>query len=441
MIAAGRWTAGAALTGLLVLGAACERARDGKAGAPAPTTPPPAVVVAEVVERTIPITRDFVARTEAVPTVDVRARVAGVLEQVLFKEGSVVSEGQDLFVIQPEEYRAALRSARAQLSKARADLTRAQDASVVDRARAQLDQAKAELGKAQQDVARYRPLAAARAIPQQDLDTGLAREQVTVAGVEAAEAVLRDTILAQRSAIELAEAAVEAASAGVTQAELNLSYTAIRSPITGLVGKIEVDRGNLVGKSEATLLTTISAIDPIFADFAIPEADYLRLSRRQGGRAQPTSGGPTFELILADNSPFPQSGRLMFVDRAVDPNTGTIGVRAEFRNPDRILRPGQFARVRAVVGERAAAILVPQKAVQELQGAKTVLVVGAGDTVEQRTVTVDGRTPEHFVIGEGVKPGERVIVEGLQKARPGLPVKPETQPLTVEPAGAPGPKR
>lgn len=191
---------------------------------------------------------------------------------------------------------------------------------------------------------------------------------MTVAGVEAAETVLRDTILAQPSAIELAEAAVEAASAAVTQADLNLSYTAIRSPITGLVGKIEVDRGNLVGKSEATLLTTISAIDPIFADFAIPEADYLRLSRRQGGRAQPTGGGPTFELILADNSPFPQSGRLMFVDRAVDPNTGTIGVRAEFRNPDRILRPGQFARVRAVVGDERPRSSSPRRPCRSCKG-------------------------------------------------------------------------
>ena len=275
--------AGTALAMLLAIAVACERTKETKPGASAPSTPPPAVVVAEVVARAVPVTRDFVARTVAVPTVEVRARVPGVLQQVLFKEGTVVNEGQDLFVIQPEEYQAALRSARAQLSKARADLTRAQDTSIVDRARAHVAQAQADLGKARQDVARYRPLAAARAIPQQDLDTSLAREQVTVAAVDAAEAELRDSTLAQRSAIELAQAAVESASAAITQAELNLSYTAIRSPITGIAGKIDVDRGNLVGKSEPTLLTTISAVDPIFVDFSIPEADYLRLTRRGRG--------------------------------------------------------------------------------------------------------------------------------------------------------------
>jgi membrane fusion protein (multidrug efflux system) len=419
---------------LLAATAGCEPAKGTKQGAP----PPPVVVVAEVVQRTVPIIRDFTARTEAVPTVEVRARVAGMLERVLFKEGTEVRQGQTLFVIQQDEYNAALESARAQLAKAEADLTRARDASIVDRARAVLDQRKADLGKARQDVARYRPLAAARAIPQQDLDTSVAAEKVAAAGVEAAEAALRDTQLAQRTQIQLAEAAVLSAKAGVTQAELNLSYTTIRAPIGGIIGKIQVDPGNLVGKSEPTLLATVSTVDPIYADFNVAEVDYLRLAPQirldPQGRAQDT--GRRLELFLADNSLFPHKGRVVFVDRAVDPKTGTIGVQAQFPNPGRVLRPGQFARVRAVVEERPDAVLVPQLAVQEQQGAKIVLVVEAGDKVALRPVTLDERLQDLYIVKSGLKPGERVIVEGLQKARPGMQVKPELRPA-AEAAPAP----
>ncbi len=215
-----------AILGVLVLTVGCDRAKDAKKDAPPP--PPPQVVVAEVVQRTVPIIRDFTARTDAIPTVEVRARIPGVLEQVLFKEGTEVKQGQTLFVIQRDEYAAALESARAQLAKAQADLTRARDTSIVDRARAQVDVRKAELGKAQQDVNRYRPLAEARAIPQQDLDTSLSQEKVAVANVEAADAALRDSQLVQRTEIQLAEAAVQSAKASMIQAELNLGYTTVQ---------------------------------------------------------------------------------------------------------------------------------------------------------------------------------------------------------------------
>ncbi len=361
---------------LLMTTSACERAK-AKQEAAAPPPPPPGVVVAEVVERPVPIVRDFTARTDAVPTVEVRARVAGVLEQVQFREGSVVKQGQTLFVIQREEYQAALASARAHLAKAHADLTRARDVSVVATAKAQLEQRKAELGKTQKDVARFRPLVEAQAIPQQDLDTAVAAEKVAAAGVEASESQLRDTELVQRTQIQLAEAAVQSAQASVTQAELNLSYTTIQSPINGIIGKLLVDRGNLVGKSEPTLLATVSSMDPIFVDFSVAEADYLRLAPRINvdaeGRVRDAKA--TLELYLADGSLLPHRGRVDFVDRAVDLKTGTIGVRAQFPNPGNLVRPGQFARVRSVVEERPKAVLVPQLAVQEQQGAKTVLVV------------------------------------------------------------------
>ena len=415
--------------------AACERAKGAKQAPPA-APPPPSVVVAEVVQRTVPIVRDFTARTDAIPTVEVRARVAGVLEQVLFKEGTEVTQGQTLFVLQREEYAAAVESARAQLAKAQADLTRARDTSVVDRARAQVDVRNAELGKARQDVNRYRPLAEARAIPQQDLDTSLAQEKVGLANVEAAEAALKDSQLVQRTEIQVAEAAMQSAKAGMIQAELNLGYTTVQSPISGIIGRIQVDRGNLVGKSEPTLLATVSAVDPIYATFSVAEADYLRLAPRvrldAQGRARDTDS--QLQLFLADDSLFPHKGRFVFVDRAVDPKTGTIGVQAAFPNPGRVLRPGQFARVRGVIDERADAVLVPQLAVQEEQGAKTVLVVGEGDKVALRSVTLGERIGDLYIVTAGLKRGERVIVEGLQKARPGMQVKPELKPAPAAPA-------
>jgi RND family efflux transporter MFP subunit len=412
---------------LLLLAAGCGRGESAKAPAP---PPPLEVVVAPVEQRNVAIVRDFTARTEAVPTVEIRARVSGVLEQVMFKEGSEAKQGQVLFVIQKEEYQAALETARAQLAKAQADLTRARDTSVVDRAKAGVDQRQADLGKARQDVARYRPLAEARAIPQQDLDTSIAAEKVAVAGVDAADAALRDAQLAQRTQIQLAEAAVGAARASIIQAELNLGYTTVRAPITGIIGKLAVDTGNLVGKSDPTLLATMSAIDPIYADFNVAEVDYLRLATRikldAQGKAQDAPA--TLQLFLADDKLFPHKGRVSFVDRAVDNKTGTIAVRAAFPNPDKTVRPGQFARVRGTVEERANAVLVPQLAVQEQQGARTVLVVEDGDKVGLRTVTVSERIGDFYIVTAGVKPGERVIVEGVQRVRPGMQVKPGTKP-------------
>jgi membrane fusion protein (multidrug efflux system) len=426
----------AGLALLLLAGTACDRSKAKEAEAP----PPPSVIVAEVEQRTVPIVRDFTARTEAIPTVDVRARVPGVLEKVLYKEGTEVKQGQTLFELQREEYAASLESARAQLAKAAADLTRAKDASIVDRAKATLDQRKADLEKARRDVARYRPLAEARAIPQQDLDTAESQEKVAAAGVEVAEAALRDTVLSQRTQIQLAEAAVQSAKAAVTQAELNLGYTRVTAPISGVIGKIMVDPGNLVGKSEPTLLTTISALDPIFAEFSVGEADYLRLASQvrldAQGRGRDTER--RLELFLADDSRFPEKGRFIFVGRAFDTKTGTINVQAEFPNPSRVLRPGQFARVRGTVDQRADAVLVPQLAVQEQQGAKTVLVVEAGDKVALRPVTLDERVGDLYIVTKGLKAGERVIVEGVQKVRPGMQVKAEKA-ATPPAAGAPAP--
>lgn len=444
-----RWRHG--LVGILLLSsAACQRG-EVAASKQAPPPPPPTVIVADVPQQTVDVAAEFVARTEAVPTVDIRARVAGVLEAVRFREGSEVRRGQVLFLIQQDEYKAALQTARAQLDKAEADLSRSRDVSVVERSRARLDQAKADLGQARQDVARYRPLAQAKAIPQQDLDVAISKEQVAVAGVEGAEAALKDTVLSQRTAIQLAEAAVEAGKAGVTHAELNLKYTVVESPVDGIISKLAVDTGNLVGRGEPTLLATVSSVDPIFVDFAITEADYLRLVKRVPGLGRgevPPNRAPSLGLILADGTLFPHKGRPIFIDRAIDQKTGTIQVRAQFPNPEKLLRPGQFGRVRAVTEQVRDAVLVPQTAVQELQGARYVLVVGDGDKVAQRTVTLREPYEQFYIVATGLKPGERVIVEGIQKARPGMQVKAEVQAPTdraqtpaASPPGAPTPAK
>jgi len=417
---------------LLITTTGCKGEKDAKAATP---PPPTEVVVAPVEQREVAIVRDFIARTEAVPTVEVRARVAGILEEVLFKEGMDVKKGQPLFLIQQAEYKAAVETARATLAKAQADLTRARDTSIVERVKAQLAQRQADLEKARQDVNRYKPLAEARAIPQQDMDTSVAAEKVAVAGVDAQAAALKDAELAQRTQIQLAEAAVESAKASIIQADLNYGYTTIAAPIDGIIGKINVDRGNLVGKAEPTLLATVSKVNPIYVDFSVAEADYIRLAPRIASDVQGRSDGPRqpLELLLSDDKPLPQKGRVVFVDRAMDSKTGTIGIRAEFPNPDQLIRPGQFGRVRGVIDQRPNAILVPQLAVQEQQGAKTVLVVETGDKVALRPIKIDDRIGEFYIVTEGLKPGERVIVEGVQRVRPGAQVKP-----VVKPAAKPG---
>ena len=420
-----------ALTALLPALTTCDRTKAKEATPPAP--PPPAVVVAEVTRKSVPIVAEFVAQTDAVQTVELRARVQGVLEHVRFKEGAEVKEGQVLFEIEKSQYEAALQSARAQLAKAQADLARAQETVQVDRARAELEQRKAALAKTEADVARYTPLAKAKAVPQVDLDNALAARQVAAAGVSAAEAQLKDTELSQRIGIQQAQAAVEAARAAVTQAQLDLTYTTVKAPVSGIIGRLNVDEGNLVGRGEPTLLATMSTIDPIKISATISEVDYLRFTRRAAERQTRGQDVP-LEMVLADGSRYPLRGRTTTLDRTVDTKTGTIVIDALFPNPDKLLKPGQFGRVRAVVEERPDAILVPQQAVQEIQGQKSVLVVGAEDKVALRTVTLGERIGDLTIVARGLEPGERVIVEGIQKVRPGMQVKPT---LAAAPGTAP----
>jgi len=229
----------------------------------------------------------------------------------------------------------------------------------------------------------------------------------------------------------VAKADVEAAEASIIQAQLDLSYCTVRAPFAGLIGKNNVSEGNLVGHGQATVLATMSAIDPIKVIFGIPEAGFLYLKRRD-----PAQASTELQMVLSDNSIYPHKGRVKFIERAVDLKTGTLEVQGEFPNPDGLLRPNQFGRVRVVVATAADALLIPQKAVMEQQSSKVVLVVGSDDRVTQRSVTVGPAFEQCFIVTEGLKPGERVITEGQQKARPGMRVAPTETPAAQDSSGS-----
>lgn len=338
-----------------------------------PSPPPPPVVVAQAVQMTMPIVSEYVAQTDARDTVEIRARVQAFLEAQHFTEGTIVQKGQLLFTLDKREFETKLR-----------------------RAKAELDVALARLGKAETDERRLKPLAQRKAVPQQDYDNAVA------------------SLLAAKANIEVARSQVE-------EAELNLSYTTIRSPITGLVGQRLVTPGNLVGKGEATLLDTVSSIDPIRVNFTISEADHLRFMAH--GKERVNVAIP-LDLVLADGSLFPHKGKIVIFDRAVDTKTGTFTVVAEFPNPEGALRPGQFGRVRGAAETARDAVVIPKRAVQEIQGKKSVLVVGADDMVELRPIQPGETVGDQLIVRDGLKPGERVIVDGVQKARPGTKVNP-----------------
>jgi membrane fusion protein (multidrug efflux system) len=360
-----------AAAALALVSASCAK-EEAKAG------PPPEVYVAAVVQRDVPIESELVGQTRGAQDVEIRARVEGYLERVAFSEGSFVSKGTLLYQIDPKDLQAALARAQADLANAQARLT-----------------------KAQNDVTRYTPLVAKKAVSQQELDNAL-------------------------SARDAATAQVEAARATVEKARLDLGYTTITSPIDGLVGTTLVKAGNLVGRGESTLLTTVSQIDPVLFRAGISEAGYLGIARRADEIRRQNQGEKVpIQLILADGTVHPHVGQLDAVERNIDPTTGTIALQFMFPNPERIVRPGQYGRIRFVAEVKKAALLVPQRAVQELQNLRTVAVVGADDTVSIRTVKVGPRFESLWVIEEGLNPGDQVIVEGLQRVREGAKVTPK----------------
>lgn len=386
--------------------------------------PPPAVVVAEVRQRTVPIYSDFVGQTKAQETVEMRARVEGVLQKVYFTEGMPVRKGQLLFTIDKRPFEASVQSAKAILAKAEADFAQARQRTDVIQAQAQLADAEAVFSKTEQDLRRIQPLAKEKAVTELELDAAIAAHKSAKANVDAKRANLTNLEASVKYTIERASAEVAAAKARVTQAMLDLSYCNVYSPISGVIGFKNVDVGNLVGRGEATLLATVSSSEPLLVDFNLSEVEYLNIvSPENYGQRRPNR---RIELILSDDTQHPYPGALRALDRTVDPQTGTMKVEASFPNPRSYLRPGQFARVRVEVSEQENAVLVPQRAIQELQGAKTVMVVDAQNKVSLRTITVGGSSDNDSIVIDGLEAGERVIVEGMQKVRPGSEVQPTT---------------
>jgi len=347
-------------------GAACARKE-------APPPPPPEVLVTAVVQKDVPVVSEWIGTLEGSVTADIRPRVEGYLLRQFYKEGQLVTRHDMLFEIDPRQFRAAL-----------------------EQAQGVLGQAEARLAKAAKDVERFTPLATERAISQQELDDALSAE--------------RD-----------ARAAVTAAQAAVEQAALNLGWTNVTSPIDGIVGLALFQVGALVGPQ--SVMTTVSTVDPIRVTFGISEREYLnRAELINRPNYATTERGPDLELVLEDGSVYPHAGKAARADRQVDVKTGTMTIWGFFPNPKRILRPGQFAKVRAALSVREGAVLVPQRAVSELQGGYRVAVVGADGKAEFRSVELGPRSGELWVVEKGLRPGESVIVTGLQYVRPGMAV-------------------
>lgn len=418
----------AALAGLV----ACEKSPQVNA---APK--PPAVTVVAVVQRSVPVYGQYVGQTEAVKTVEVRARVEGFLERQVVPDGATVKAGDLLFTIDPRPLEAALRQAEANVARDAAALRQAESAVTqreadVRQAQANIDRDLAQVENARAQETRYRTLVQQEFVAKEQYDqirTNMTALEATVQADRAALENARAALAASRSAIENARAAVRADEAAADSARLQLGYTSIKSPLDGRMGKAEVRVGALVGKGEATLLATVSTVDPMYVSFSVSEREALSVwnHRRAEMLARPNASGIT--MTLPDDSPYAQDGRLDFVDRAVDPRTGTLALRAAFPNPGGLLQPGQYVRLRILLYESPNALLVPQAAIQESQGSTSLFVVGPEQTVQVRTVRMGPRVGPLWVVEDGVKPGERVVIKGLQQIRSGMRVEPTLETL------------
>jgi RND family efflux transporter MFP subunit len=354
--------------------------------------PPPKVTVAEVVSRDVTEWDEFTGRIEAVNTVSIRPRVSGLISAVRFDEGAIVRRGDLLYQIDPRPFQAE-----------------------VDRLRAELLRARATVQRANSELERAKRLTAENAMSREEGDRRASVAHESAAQVGAVEAALR-------------------------AAELNLEFTRVTSPIAGRVGRAIVTQGNLVssGPGEATLLTTVVSLDPIYASFDAEERVFLRYQgiMRKGTRAAAQDSSRPIRMALASDEGFPREGRMDFLDNQLDPQTGTIRGRAVFRNPDGELTPGLFVRLQLAGGAHYRGLLIQDRAVGTDLGKKFVYVVGADNAVEYRTVTLGPLSDGLRVVQEGLKPGDRVIVNGLQRVRPGVKVAPEVVAMDVRPGGA-----
>jgi membrane fusion protein (multidrug efflux system) len=367
------------LLAFLIMGiGACNKAEP-------PAPPPLEVALLQVQSRDIPIYLDMVGQTRGSISIPIRARVDGVLEEMHFLEGRSVNKDQLLYVIDPSPYQAQVVEAQGLLASARTNMA-----------------------KARSDLDRIKPLAEIDAVSKQDLDAAVAQYK------------------AARGAVQAAEAQLE-------QAEIRLGYTRIHAPVAGLIGITQAKVGEYVGREpNPVVLNHLSQTDPIRVRFSINEREYLRFSRELAaemrGMEGQRAGAADLQLVLADGSIHEHGGKVVNFDAAVDPTTGTLTVEADFPNPDRLVLPGQFARIRAMIEERKNALAVPQKAVMETQGLFQLAVIADDDTVELRRVEMGPRVDNEWIVESGLQAGERIALEGLQRLRTGMKVIPAKQP-------------
>jgi membrane fusion protein (multidrug efflux system) len=334
-----------------------------------------------------------------------------------YKEGSLVKKGDLLFQVDPRPFQALVDQARAKVEAAKTQLTEAN--AEVEQAKAEIDRAQAALGKTELDVRRYSPLVSDGTVSQQELDDAVQSNLANKASVAGAQG----RYARAKAQVATAGADVDVAQSALQSAELNLDFTRVTAPVGGIAGIRVANIGDLVGTGAQSILTSVSQIDPIFVEFPVSEEEYLGMrSFLLGGDAK---RGPSLELILADGTTYPYRGELDIIGREVNPTTGTLRIRGLFANPGNVLRPGQYAKVRAVTGIRKAALLLPQGAIQELQGVYQVIIVDSSKKCEFRTVEVGDRIGSYWLIAKGLSPSDQVIVEGLQKVRAGDAVEPE----------------
>lgn len=394
---------------------------DGCSGAESSPTPPPlTVTVAEVVQKDVPIYSEWIGTLDGFVNADIKAQVSGYLVKQEYTEGTFVKNGQLLFQIDPRPFQAALEQAEAQLAQSQGQLEQAR--AQLAQAEAHVAVAEADQGRVQLDVDRYTPLAQQQAITQQDLDNATQNNVAAKAQLQAAKAQV-ETAKAQ---ITAATAAVQSAKAAVDTARINLGFTRLTSPIDGIPGIALQQVGALVSPASGPI-TTVSTLDPIKVYFTVSEQEYLEYRRRFPTAETVRANNQTLELelILADGASYPHRGKFYFADRAVDVRTGAIRLAGLFPNPDHVLRPGQYGRVRTSTQTHQGALLVPQQAVIDLQGTHQLAVVDSANKVSIRPVKLGATVGSDWIVREGVQPAERVIVDGLQKVRSGNLVDPK----------------
>jgi membrane fusion protein (multidrug efflux system) len=398
-----------AVLAILLFTAACSVTASAPGG-----FPPPTVELATVEQKDIPIYREWIGTLDGYVNAPIKAQVNGYLLRQNYVEGSFVRKGQVLFEIDPRPFQAAVDQAEGQLAQANGQLAQAQAQLV--QAQAQVASAEANQHRTQLDLEKYAPLAKEQAVTQQDLDNATQNNLSAAAQLKASEANV-ETAKAQ---IQAAQAGVQAARAAVENAKYNLGFTHLTSPIDGVAGMAASQVGTLVGPASMAV-TTVSTLDPIRANFTVSEQEYLGFTHQSGIEVSKLP----LDLLLSDGSTYAKKGRFFFADREVNQSTGSIQLTALFPNPGNILRPGQYAKVRAVTGTKRGALLIPQRAVTELQGAYQVAVVDTQNKASIVTVKPGDRVGTMWVIDEGLKAGDRVVAEGVQKVGPGTMVVPQ----------------